>query len=94
MKPNCGGQRPRDGVFSPSTFTILWVLAQRYPRHDGIILAAQISWALSDLVAPLNRTLLETKAENWIGQVRWLNEWRRRSNRKDGKNAKIKHEKP
>ncbi|TEU10150.1 MAG: hypothetical protein E3J21_27075 [Anaerolineales bacterium] len=52
------------------------VLAQRYPRHGGIILAAQASWTLSDLIAALDRLLAETQAEDWISQVRWLNKWR------------------
>ena len=52
------------------------ILARRYPQHGGIILAAQASWTLSDLVAALDRSLSETEAEDWIGQVRWLNEWR------------------
>jgi hypothetical protein len=51
-------------------------LAQRYPRHGGIILAAQASWTLSDLITALDRLLSETEAEAWIGQVRWLNDWR------------------
>ena len=53
------------------------VLAQRYPRHGGIILAAQRSWTLSDLIAALDRLLSETEAGDWNGQVRWLNQWRR-----------------
>ena len=53
------------------------VLAQRYPRHGGIILAAQTSWKLSDLIAALDRLLSETEAGDWVGQVRWLNQWRR-----------------
>ena len=52
------------------------ILARRYPQHGGIILAAQASWTLSDLVAALDRLLSETEAKDWIGQVRWLNEWR------------------
>ncbi len=52
------------------------VLAQRYPRHGGIILAAQANWTLSDLIAALDRLLSETEAEDWPGQVRWLNDWR------------------
>jgi len=50
-------------------------LSQRYPRHSGIVLAAQASWNLSSLVAALDRLLSETQAEDWIGQVRWLNQW-------------------
>ena len=53
------------------------VLAQRYPRHGGIILAAQRSWTLFDLIAALDRLLSETEAGDWNGQVRWLNQWRR-----------------
>jgi hypothetical protein len=52
------------------------VLARRYPQHGGIVLAAQASWTLSDLVMALDRILSETEAEDWTGQVRWLNDWR------------------
>jgi hypothetical protein len=59
-------------------------LAQRYPRHGGIILAAYLqapsggrSWTLSDLIAALDHLLSETKAGDWVEQVRWLNQWRR-----------------
>ena len=49
-------------------------LARRYPHHGGIILAAQSSWTLSGLIAALDRLLSETRAEDWVGQVGWLNE--------------------
>ena len=52
------------------------VLAHSYPRHGGIILAAQASWTLAELIVALDRLLSETEAEEWIGQVRWLNDWR------------------
>ena len=52
-------------------------LAQFYPHHAGIILAAQQSWSLPDLIAALDRLLSETEAGDWSGQVRWLNQWRR-----------------
>ncbi len=51
-------------------------LAKHYPQHGGIILAAQKSWPLSDLIAALDRLLSETEATDWVGQVRWLNQWR------------------
>ena len=51
-------------------------LAQSNPHHGGIILAAQQSWMLSGLIAALDRLLCETDADDWIGQVRWLNQWR------------------
>jgi hypothetical protein len=51
-------------------------LALQYPHHNGIILAAQSSWTLSDLIKALDRLLSETQSEDWIGQIRWLNQWR------------------
>ncbi len=52
------------------------MLAQQFQQHKGIILAAQRSWTLSELIAALDRLLSETTATDWNGQVRWLNEWR------------------
>lgn len=51
-------------------------LDQKQPQHGGIILAAQNSWTLSELIAALDVLLSEEESENWIGQVRWLNQWR------------------
>jgi hypothetical protein len=51
-------------------------LARRYPRHGGIILVAQRSMSLSELIAALHRLLTETEAASWPGQVRWLSDWR------------------
>ena len=51
-------------------------LARRYPRHGGIVLAAQSKWTLSELIEALDRMLSTTEAGEWLGQVRWLNEWR------------------
>lgn len=45
------------------------VLAQRYARHGGIILAAQASWSLPGLIVALDRLLSETEAEDWISRV-------------------------
>ncbi|MBW4561851.1 MAG: DUF5615 family PIN-like protein [Mojavia pulchra JT2-VF2] len=53
------------------------VLAQQYPQHGGIILAAQISWSVSDLITALDRLLCEAEATDWVGQVDWLNRWRK-----------------
>jgi hypothetical protein len=52
------------------------VLARRYPDHRGILLAVQRHWTVSSLIAALDRVLSETDADDWPGQVRWLNEWR------------------
>ncbi len=51
-------------------------IARLYPEHHGIILAAQDKWTLSQLIAALDRVLLETVADDWLGQIRWLNQWR------------------
>lgn len=47
-------------------------LAQRYPRHGGIILAVQSSWPLPRLVTALDRLLRDTQSEQWPGRVEWL----------------------
>ena len=51
-------------------------LGQRYEAHHGIILAARNSWTISSLIAALDRLLSESEDTDWIGQVRWLNQWR------------------
>lgn len=48
---------------------------KRHPGHAGIILAHQ-SWSISELIRALDRLLSTTQAEDWIGQARWLSEWR------------------
>jgi hypothetical protein len=60
------------------TFNVRYflALARSYPHHGGVILAAQQSWTLSDLIAALDRLLSETEADDWNGQARWLNPWR------------------
>ena len=52
------------------------VLGKRYPHHGGIILAFQRSMNLNETIHALDRVLKETKAEDWIGITRWLNDWR------------------
>lgn len=51
-------------------------LTEEIANHGGIILANQRDWTLSSLIAALDRLLTETTAEDWPGQVRWLNDWR------------------
>ena len=51
-------------------------LAQRHPRHGGIILAHQRRFTLTDLIMALDRCLTETQEGDWRGQVRWLSDWR------------------
>ncbi len=52
-------------------------LAPRHPRHGGIILAAQSKWTLHHLISALDRVLSEGDADDWTGQLRWLNQWLR-----------------
>lgn len=51
-------------------------LARRYTHHAGILLAAQGSFSLRELIELLDRSLSTTKVSEWIGQVRWLSNWR------------------
>jgi len=51
-------------------------LGERYPNHAGIILAFQRSMSLGAIIDALDRVLRETSAAEWIGQTRWLNDWR------------------
>jgi peptidoglycan/xylan/chitin deacetylase (PgdA/CDA1 family) len=51
-------------------------LAQGIPVHGGIVLAHQREWTLATLIRAVDRLLTETKATDWPGQVRWLNDWR------------------
>jgi hypothetical protein len=53
------------------------VLAAQYPHHGGLLLAAQQRWTLPQLIAALHGMLSETPAEEWPGQLRWLNQWQR-----------------
>jgi len=52
-------------------------LDRLYPNHGGIILAFQKSMSLNETITSLDRALRETNADDWIGQVRWLNDWRK-----------------
>ena len=51
-------------------------LGERYPHHAGIILTRQKSMSLNELMNALDLVLQETDADEWIGQTRWLNDWR------------------
>jgi hypothetical protein len=48
-------------------------LAKSYPYHGGIIISTQRSFP--ELLRAFNRLLTETEADEWLGQVRWLNSW-------------------
>ncbi|RJP54851.1 MAG: hypothetical protein C4583_01665 [Anaerolineaceae bacterium] len=51
-------------------------LGEKYPHHAGIILAKQKSMNLKKMIDALDRILRETDAYDWIGQTRWLNDWK------------------
>ncbi len=51
-------------------------LARRYTHHAGILLAAQRSFSMRELIELLDKSLSTTSASEWIGQVRWLRDWR------------------
>ena len=48
-------------------------LALRYPHHGGIILSTQKPYPV--VLKALDKLLTENEAEDWPGQVRWLNDW-------------------
>lgn len=48
-------------------------LAKRYPHHGGIILSSQRT--MPELLKALDTLLSETEADDWPGQVRWLDDW-------------------
>ena len=50
-------------------------LANHHPYHSGILLANQRSIRITQLISALDRVLTETSTEEWIGYVRWINEW-------------------
>lgn len=52
------------------------VLAKQYPTHRGIILAAQSRWTIRKLIESLDRALTQTGDADWLGVVRWLNDFR------------------
>lgn len=54
------------------TFNIrdFMALAERHPQHAGILLAAQRSWTLPELIAALDRLL--TESPEMRGRVEWL----------------------
>ena len=58
-------------------------LTRRFPAHGGVILAAQSRWWLPDLIGALDRLLTESESDALRGQVRWLNDWRRRPTERD-----------
>lgn len=60
------------------TYTIrdFIVLAEKYPHHAGIILARQKSMSLKEIIEALDRVLQETDTDDWIGQTRWLKDWK------------------
>jgi hypothetical protein len=47
-------------------------LSRAHPHHQGIVLAARRSWALSSLIGALDLLLSNSEALELVGQVVWL----------------------
>jgi hypothetical protein len=51
-------------------------LGRRYTNFAGILLAAQRSFSLNELVELLDKALSTTTTDEWLGRVRWLSDWK------------------
>jgi hypothetical protein len=51
-------------------------LVRRIPDDQGILLTSQQSHSLKKLITLLDRVISETSAENLVGQIHWLSDWR------------------
>ncbi|WKZ46905.1 MAG: DUF5615 family PIN-like protein [Anaerolineales bacterium] len=51
-------------------------LAKQFPNHHGILLAAQSRWTINELIEALDRALTQTEDADWLGAVRWLNDFK------------------
>jgi hypothetical protein len=52
------------------------ILAKQYSEHHGIILAVQSRWTIATLIESLDRALTRTEEADWLGVVRWLNDFK------------------
>ena len=53
------------------------VLAKRYSTHHGILLAVQNRWTIRELIESLDHALNQTEDSDWLGAVRWLNDFKK-----------------
>jgi hypothetical protein len=51
-------------------------LAKQFPKHGGVLLAAQGRWSLAELITALDRAMHETGEKDWQGRIRWLNDFK------------------
>jgi hypothetical protein len=51
-------------------------LAGRYPNHCGIILAAQNSYLLSQLIELWDRMMTGASDDEFVGRLKWLSDWK------------------
>jgi hypothetical protein len=51
-------------------------MTETYPNHAGIILTPKEGYSLSQLIVLLDRLLSQTEAEDWVGMVKWLSDWK------------------
>ncbi|MCC6568374.1 MAG: DUF5615 family PIN-like protein [Anaerolineales bacterium] len=53
------------------------VLSKGYSTHHGILLAVQSRWTISQLIESLDHALTQTEDSDWLGAVRWLNDFKK-----------------
>ena len=51
-------------------------LAKQYPGHHGILLATQSRWTMHEIIRSLDRALMQTEEKDWLGMIRWLNDFK------------------
>jgi hypothetical protein len=52
-------------------------LSKKHPFHAGILLANQKNTNVSELIDLLTKVLTITTPEEWLGQVRWIQDWKK-----------------
>jgi hypothetical protein len=52
-------------------------MTENYPSHAGILVAPKEGYSVSQLIVLLDRLLSQTEAEDWVGMVRWLSDWKK-----------------
>ena len=52
-------------------------MTSKYPNHHGIVLAHRESYSLQQLITYLDCMLTETTAEEWVGKIGWLSDWKK-----------------
>lgn len=53
-------------------------LSKKHPFHGGVLLANQSTTTIHLLIQILSKIMDESSNEEWVGQVRWIQEWLRK----------------